>query len=221
MIVCGDAREVLAGMADESIDLIVTDPPYGIDYVSAWPKQPWNIHVPIRGDNGSIWSAWPELIGHFWRVLKPNSAVFIFTRWDQWARLDVSPLILKNMIVWDKMNHSAGDLEGNYGFAHELIIFAVKGRPKLRGRRIWNVWQVPRVPADRLTHPAEKPRPLLEIPIRTMSDRGDLVLDPFAGTCTTGMAAKMLGRNYLMIEIDEQWCRIGRRRVDAVQERML
>jgi len=46
---------------------------------------------------------------------------------------------------------------------------------------------------------------------------GDLVLDPFAGTCTTGMAAKMLGRDWLMIEQDEQWCQIGKLRIDAVE----
>lgn len=70
-------------------------------------------------------------------------------------------------------------------------------------------------------HPTVKPLKLMSYLVTLGSRPGDFVLDPFAGTCTTGMAAKMLGRNYLMIEIDEQWCRIGRRRVDAVQERML
>ena len=70
-------------------------------------------------------------------------------------------------------------------------------------------------------HRTVKPLKLMSYLITLGSRPGDLVLDPFAGTCTTGMAAKMLGRNYLMIEIDEQWCRIGRRRVDVVQERML
>ena len=50
---------------------------------------------------------------------------------------------------------------------------------------------------------------------------GDLVVDPFAGTCRTGMAAKMLGRDWLMIEMGEQWCQIGQRGIDAVQERLL
>ena len=50
---------------------------------------------------------------------------------------------------------------------------------------------------------------------------GDLVVDPFAGTCRTGMAAKILRRDYLMIEMEEQWCQIGRRGIDAVQERLL
>ena len=49
---------------------------------------------------------------------------------------------------------------------------------------------------------------------------GDLILDPFAGTCTTGMAAKALGRDYLMVDQDETWCRIGQRRTEAVQPQM-
>lgn len=74
---------------------------------------------------------------------------------------------------------------------------------------------------SRNAHPTVKPLKLMSYLITLGSRPNDLVLDPFAGTCTTGMAAKMLGRNYLMVEIDEQWCRIGRRRVEAVQERLL
>ena len=70
-------------------------------------------------------------------------------------------------------------------------------------------------------HPTVKPLKLMSYLIMIGSRPGDLVLDPFAGTCTTGMAAKMLGCDYLMIEIDEQWCQIGQRRIDAIQEQLL
>jgi site-specific DNA-methyltransferase (adenine-specific) len=70
-------------------------------------------------------------------------------------------------------------------------------------------------------HPTVKPLKLMSYLITLGSRSDDLVLDPFAGTCTTGMAAKMLGREWLMIEIDEEWCRIGQRRIDAVERKLL
>jgi len=65
-------------------------------------------------------------------------------------------------------------------------------------------------------HPTVKPLKLMSYLVTLGSRPGDLILDPFAGTCTTGMAAKMLGRDYLMIEIGEEWCQIGKRRLGAV-----
>jgi hypothetical protein len=70
-------------------------------------------------------------------------------------------------------------------------------------------------------HPTVKPLKLMCYLITLGSRPGDLVLDPFAGTCTTGMGAKMLGRDWLMIEQEEKWCQIGRRRIGAVEERLL
>ena len=69
-------------------------------------------------------------------------------------------------------------------------------------------------------HPTVKPLKLMSYLITLGSRPGDLVVDPFAGTCTTGMAGEILGRDWLMIEQDEQWCQIGRRRIEAVQPQM-
>ena len=69
-------------------------------------------------------------------------------------------------------------------------------------------------------HPTVKPLKLMCYLITLGSRPGDLVLDPFAGTCTTGMAAKTLGRDYLMVEQEEEWCQIGRRRIDAVEAKL-
>jgi len=70
-------------------------------------------------------------------------------------------------------------------------------------------------------HPTVKPLKLMSYLITLGSRSGDLVLDPFAGTCTTAMAAKLLGRRWLMIDIGEEWCQIGRRRVEAVVPKLL
>jgi len=72
-----------------------------------------------------------------------------------------------------------------------------------------------------LMHPTQKPVKLFAYLITLGSRPGDLVADLFAGTCTTGMAAKTLGRDYLMVEQEEEWCQIGKRRTEAVEARLI
>ena len=217
-IVCGDALGIMAAMPDGCVDLVVTDPPYGINYVSAWPKHSWDIHVPIANDDETIWESWPEIAEELYRVAKNNTALFVFTRWDMWEKIEasISPWVVKNMIVWDKGTHTAGDLDGNYGYAHELICFATKGRPLMRGRRVWNTWRCPKVPPTQLTHSMEKPVGLIAIAVRTMSDKGDLVFDPFMGSGTTAAAAKNLGRHWIGCDINPAYVDMANARVAKV-----
>lgn len=100
-IVCGDCLDVMGQMPDECVDLVVTDPPYGINYVSAWPTRPRPVNVPIAGDDPAIWKTMPSIARELWRVAAPDSACFIFTRWDCWGKLvaAMSPWECKNMIV--------------------------------------------------------------------------------------------------------------------------
>lgn len=218
-IVCGDCLSVMAGMKDDSVDLVVTDPPFGISYVSARPKRPWGIHVPIEGDDAQIWETWPKIIKEMYRISKMDTACFIFTRWDCWSKLEslLAPWVMKNMIVWDKGTHSAGDLKGNFGFAHELICFAVKGRPKIRGRRPWNIWRVPRVVVDNLCHPMEKPTSLLQIAIRAMSDKNSVVFDPFIGSGSTAVAALKLGRRFYGCDINPDYIKLAKKRIEETR----
>ena len=214
-IVVGDCLQVMKQMPDGCVDLVVTDPPYGINYVSARPKRPRLVNVPIAGDDDMIWASLPNVAAELWRIAAPDSACFVFTRWDCWGKLKaaMSPWECKNMIVWDKGNHTAGDLRGNFGYAHELIYFGVKGRPLIRGRRVWNVWKCPRIPANRLTHPSEKPIPLVAVAIRGMSDEGDLVFDPFMGSGATAVAADRLGRNFFGCDISPEYVELSLKRL--------
>jgi len=118
------------------------------------------------------------------------------------------------MIVWDKGYQTMGDLEGNYGFAHELLMFATKGRPKLRWRRIANVWRVDRIAPQHLRHPNEKPEALITIAIETMSDVGDLVFDPFLGSGTTAVVADRLGRKFFGCDISEEYIKVAMKRLE-------
>lgn len=221
-IVCGDCLEVMRQMPDGCADLVVTDPPYGISYVSARPIRPHSINVPIAGDDSMIWELWPKIAEELWRIAAPDSACFVFTRWDQSDKLRAvmhHHWQCKNMIVWDKGNHTAGDLEGNFGNAYELIYFGVKGRPLLRGHRAWNIWKYPRVSADKLVHPSEKPIPLIGLAIRRMSDEGNLIFDPFMGSGTTAIAADRLGRRFFGCDISETYVQLALDRLAKDRER--
>lgn len=211
-IIQSNALDMLAELDASSVACIVTDPPYGIGYHSN-RHEGRNPHSPIGGD-------WNFQIGSFFgsaeKVLSDGGAIYLFTRFDVlplWQREIPPSLSLKNVIVWDKGNHSSGDLTGNFGFRHELIMFITKGRHQLRGRRLSNVWAVPKIPSARLRMPAEKPAELYGRAIFASSDEGDLVVDPFGGSATLAEAAITYGRRFMVSDIDPAMVRIGRKRV--------
>lgn len=211
-IILSDAAALLGSIGVGTAAVIVTDPPYGIAYHSNWHKDK-NPHAPIAHD-------WNFQIGAFLRAadraLKDGGALYLFTRFDVYPLwvMELPPsLVLKNMIVWDKGNHSSGDLTGNFGFRHELIMFIVKGRHVLRGKRWPNIWPAPRVPHERLRMPAEKPLQLYERAISSSSDIGDLAVDPFCGSGTLAEAAQLSGRRFLAGDVDPKMVDMARRRV--------
>lgn len=209
-----DAIALLRSFAAESVDLIVSDPPYGIGYHSNYYKDK-NPHAPIAND-------WNFSIGTFLtecsRVLKPAGAIYLFCRWDVtplWMPYIVQPLKLKTLIAWVKDNWSAGDLEGSFGNQYEQILFIAKGRHKLRGKRWSNVWSFPRVPSKQLLHPAQKPVDLLARAIAASSDVGALVVDPFCGSGSTGEACKLTGRQFVLGDVDPVMVELASKRVGA------
>jgi site-specific DNA-methyltransferase (adenine-specific) len=129
-------------------------------------------------------------------------------RWNE--ALLAAGATVKTPIVWDKGNHTAGDLVGDYGCQVELILFAHKGRHVLREGRPANLWRVPRDPAG--GHPTPKPVSLMARCIIHSTDRGDIVLDPFMGSGSTGVAAVENARHFIGIEIEPKYYDIARRR---------
>lgn len=201
-----DAVDLLASLADNSVPLVLTDPPYGISYQS---NRSATKSAPIAQD-------WNFQIGPFLsetaRVLKPDGAAYVFTRWDVfplWHRALPPTLKMRNLIVWVKDNHSAGDLAGNFGFKWEAIMMLTREDHVRRGHRHSNVWEFARVPASKIIHPAEKPVPLLNRIIECATDKGDLVVDPFAGSGSTGEAAVLAGRRALLGDIDPRTLRLA------------
>ena len=190
-----DCRDVLPLL--EPVDLVLTDPPYGMDYQSAW-RTAWNRKDKIQGD--SEFPLW------LFDMLHPRVAMFVFCRWDILPILP-SP---KSFIVWDKGSHSMGDLRHEFARQWEAVCFypgpshAFRYRPK-------DIIRAMRIAPDQLVHPNEKPAGILR-PLIDCHD-AQTVLDPFCGSGTTLRATKDLGRRAIGIEIEERYCEIAAKRM--------
>ena len=204
-IIQGDCREILPCLPDESVDLLLTDPPYGMRYRARAGSR------PIVGDDDLSWFG--PFIREAYRVLKANTHAYLFCNEYGLAtfrtEMAAAGFKVKRLLVWVKDQHTAGDLGGDYANRTEYLLFGHKGRRLLNGHRDANVLFFKRAGRKRL-HPTEKPEDMLRYFIEKSSVPGELVLDPFAGSGSTCRAAKETGRRYLGIEVDRKYAEIAR-----------
>jgi len=209
-LINGDSIIEMEKLEDSSIDLVITDPPYGIDYSSNHSKyDDYVTKYTIAND-----SELNETIGLLDKTLevlykktKENAHVYIFTSWKVYPEFKevVSKYFdVKNMIVWNKGNASMGDLEGSWGNQHELVIFATKGRRKLNTRK-FDIININRVPTTKAIHPTQKPEEVIKVMLEASAHSKDTVIDPFMGSGSTVKAVKEYGNlNYIGIELDKE-----------------
>ena len=198
---CGDCREVMPEL--EPVDLVLADPPYGIDYQSAWRTDRTKWKDKIHGDN-----EYPLWIFD----IKPNNAIFVWCRWDN---LKTIPLP-KSLIVWDKLCHSMGDLKHEFGRQWEALAFYPQKHHKFIRRPI-DIIRCPKVPPEKLLHPNQKPTGVY-FPI--LNSHAGPVLDPFLGSGTTAVACERLNRRWIGIEISEEYCQIAADRIERETRQM-
>ncbi len=209
----GDCLDILQKLPDKSIDCIVTDPPYGINYKSLSHKLPLR---SIANDKREAYKLLDDTLALVYDKLKPNSHIYIFTNWQAYhsmAEVVKKYFNLKNVLIWEKNSNTRGDLKGNYGYKHEMIMYAHKGRRFLNGRRDGNILKFNKVPSAWMLHPTEKPIELLEYLIQKSTNMGETVLDMFAGSGSTLVAAKNVGREYIGIELEKAWHDVAQKRL--------
>ena len=214
----GDCLEVMGSIKDKSIDLIVTDPPYLMDYQSNRRKKEDRFDK-IKNDKENYMLI-QDYLEECHRIMKDNTAIYCFCSWhniDFFKREFEKYFKLKNIIVWNKNNHGTGDLKGAYAPKHEFILFGHKGRTLLREKRIPDIIDCSKVSSKKLTHPTEKPQELLEIFIKQSSDEGSIIFDGFMGTGSCGIAAKKLNRKFVGIELDEKYFNIAKDRLENIK----
>lgn len=213
----GDCLELMKEIPDKSIDLIVTDPPYLMNYRSNRRVKQDKFNY-IKNDKEN-YSLIVDYVGECKRILKDDSAIYLFCSWhkiDFFKQEFEKHFNLKNIIVWNKNNHGSGDLKGAYAPKHEFILYGHKGRSLFRNKRIADVIDCPKISSNKLTHPTEKPIELLKTFILNNSDEGSLVFDGFGGTGSTAITAKELNRNYIVIELEKEYVDIANRRIEEL-----
>lgn len=199
----GDCREILPELAP--VDLVLTDPPYGITYVSNMAVGKGTQPLTNDGTRVSL-----RMYRSVIPMLRTNHLLW-FTRWDAWP--DVWELLapwfpMRGLLVWDKGHPGMGDL-AHWGTSYELI--ASSGNGRIIGKRDGSILRFPPVPSGNRKHPTEKPMALLRYLIEKLD--AYTVLDPFAGSGTMLQAAKALGRRAIGIEIEEKYCEIAVQRL--------
>lgn len=215
----GDCIALMETLPDESIDCMLTDPPYGLSYQSEHRTLPFE--KITNDDLEEAKAILDQALAIAEKKLRNNSHIYIFATWKTYPQMQeivARYFSIKNVLVWVKNNWTPGDLEGNYGHQHEFIIFAHKGRRHLFGKREPNVLHFDRVDGNALQHPTEKPIPLLTYLIEKSTAVGETVLDMFMGSGSTCLAAKRTNRNYIGIEIDKKWYAVAQQRLAKMQE---
>ena len=137
-------------MPDESVNAIITDPPYGINYVSQTGARIKNDKAPF------IWFLYDAF-----RVLKSGGTLLCFTRWDvEQTFIDAIELAgfrVKSEVIWDKVYHGMGDTKAAFAPAHENIVFAIKGKYSFPGGRPKDLVTFSKLGSAQMIHPTEKP----------------------------------------------------------------
>jgi DNA modification methylase len=211
----GDCLDVLPTLKPASVDLIVTDPPYGVNWQSGIRKASFDV---LTNDDGDLDVR--AVLDAALRTLRYSRHIYVFGP----CAFDGLPIGGTCELIWDKTKASLGDLSSPWGSSHERISFGVyaptkanrvRGDGRLAARlRKGSVLRVPRLSATAVTkHPTEKPVYLIRQLIESSSLLGETVLDPFAGSGSTLIAAAIEGRQAIGIEIDERYCAVTAERI--------
>ncbi len=236
-IIQGDVLDVLRRIPDNCIDVGVTSPPYN----KGEDQKGWLVdRVKYKGatDKRSEkeYQAWQvEVLNEIWRITKPGGSFFYNhkLRWRQgemfhpYEWISRTKWVVRQELIWDRM--IAANLRGwRFWQVDERIYWLYKpiGNHKVgeelksRHALLTSIWRFP--PERDNLHPAPFP---LELPLRAIysimdEEQGGIVLDPFAGSGTTLVAAKILGHHYIGIEISPDYVQMAQNRLSNVQKEM-
>ncbi len=213
-VILGDCLEGLLAMDTGIADLVLIDAPY-FDYKTSHRKDKedklsQSLVQQTKEDQLRV-------VQESIRVLKDGKSFWYFTNWQEaWWFQQRFHTFLRNEIIWDKGNWTAGDLKGSFGNKYEVIFLGTKGRGwNYKGGRIHDIWgegnSLPRVGTNRI-HATEKPIELYKKIMELTTNEGDFIIDPYSGSGASVIAALELNRSILAYEIDpEYYNRINRR----------
>jgi modification methylase len=246
-ILAGDCIEVMNALPAGSVDLIFADPPYNLQLKGALHRPDNSVvdAVDDHWDQFSSFAAYDEFT-RAWltaakRLLKPNGAIWVIGSYHNVFRLGSElqnqGFWLLNDVVWRKSNPMPNFKGKRLTNAHETLIWASRDQNSKytfhyealkalnEGVQMRSDWVLPictgherlKDEAGDKAHPTQKPESLLHRILVATTNPGDVVLDPFFGTGTTGAVAKMLGRDFIGIEREEAYRKAATARLERVR----
>lgn len=204
----GDSTQIMAGFPARSIDFILTDPPYLVGFTDRSGRS-------IANDKNDDWVT--PASREMFRVLKRDSLAVSFYGWNRvdtfMSAWKAAGFRVVGHIVFTKPYASKSAF---VGYQHESAYVLAKGRPALPAAPLPDVlpWEY----TGNRHHPTEKPVSALQPLIESFTRPGDIVLDPFAGSGSTCVAAELAGRRWIGIELLEQYHAAGLRRLNSLRQ---
>lgn len=215
-IINDDCLNILKQLPNKCIDMVLTDPPYGMSYQSSRRTEKYE---KIENDDNLTWL--PFWVKEIKRVLKEDAMLYIFCSWHniEIFKIEIEKEFqIKNILVWNKNNFGSGDLFGDYAPKYENIIFINPSNKPLKGKRISNVLDFAKTSND--LHPTQKPISLFSLFIEKSSNENDLILDCFSGSGTTAVACSELKRRFICIEKDKEYWQKSVQRLDDFNKQL-
>lgn len=244
-ILQGDCIEQMNQLPPHSVDLIFADPPYNLQLQKTLfrPNQTVVDAVDDAWDQFEDFASYDaftrEWLTACQRLLKDTGTLWVIGSYHNIYRvgtmlMDLGYWII-NDVVWEKLNPMPNFRGSRFTNATETLIWA-KTSPKARytfnyhalkymndEKQMTNVWHIPlctgaeRIKVDgKKAHSTQKPEALLYRVIASSSNPGDVVLDPFFGSGTTGAVAKKLGRHFIGIERESAYIAVAQQRIEAI-----
>ena len=212
---CLDLESGISSIPDNHFDLAIVDPPYGIDFQSARRIEKDKRHKKIKNDK----EPFTDWLKPLYPKMRDGGRLFIFYRWDVmenfiYAAREAGFKPVWDM-VWDKVIHGMGDLKAAPGPRHEPFMYFTKGRYEFKGNRPVTVYRTPRLQADKMIHPNEKPVLLYQAIIRDFATKGERMIDPFVGSAASCDAAIKEGLEFEGWELDKDYFHKGLNRIKS------
>ena len=223
-----DSRDVIKRIPDNSIDFILTDPPYNLGQHSTG-----NIPLPGRSAMNNDVAEWDmidfnpeEWADEFIRILKPTGNLFIFTSYNQlgrWYNCLDHKFDTSNFMIWHKTNPAPKIFKAGFLNSCEMIFTCWNKKHTwnfISQAEMHNFIESPIcMRPERLAdpkHPAQKPVSILKKMIEIASNSDDIIFDPFMGVGSTGIAALELNRRFIGVELDKTYFDAAKRRIESV-----
>lgn len=231
----GDCLHHLAKLPEDSVELVFADPPYNISK-KAGLSWAFSKHVTMQEawdifNKDDFFKFNVEWLSESLRVLKPGGSIFVCGSYHNIYQLGFIlqqlGVRVNNSVIWYKPNAQPNITCRMFTESTEQLIWAVKPgqswtfnyqeiKALNNGKQMRNLWEIPVTPKSEKSagiHPTQKPTELLRRVILAATKKGDVVLDPFVGSGTTSVVAKMLGRNSIGIDNESNYIRIAKKRL--------